>query len=128
MAQFTNIDPDKADEIYKRGWEARGEHNSPSPQTIQLITKMDMKMEKLDTQFSYLKDEVTEIKCRIVDEDKMLLLLEKAQQNVLEKADKRFASRERVGRLEKAVYGGIGALLMVLLGIVVFIVQGHIKF
>jgi len=96
------------DPKYLEGFNAGQQHSKPSEETRILISNMDKRMEKLDAQYNYLREEIGEIKGRIVDKDTMLLLLKEAQEEVLCSAEKRFAAK-----WAEAVVGGLVSLILV---------------
>lgn len=91
---------EEKDRFYKAGWEARGEHSTPSPATKEFMTKVEMKINAIE-------EKLKEMPTR----DEMALCLEKAIDKVMEKAETKFASKIT----EKIVYGMVGVIMTTVL-------------
>ena len=83
-------------------------HPVPSPETRKFMeeTKGDITIMKKDI------EEINERLCKIPTKDELTIIVMKAQESVLECADKKYATKERLGNVEKIVYGMAGAILL----------------
>jgi hypothetical protein len=65
-----------------------------------------------------IKDQLT----KIPDRDEVKLYIKEIIDETLKNCDKRYASRDRLGMLEKVVYGAVGAILIAFIGAVIGLV------
>jgi hypothetical protein len=98
---------------YKRGFKEGKEHSSPSPETKEFMIQMNMELK-------YIKEKIEEISNKIVTKDEMERCNLELVEKILEKTDKRYATK----LTEKIVYAMTGivltAVLVAVVGLVVY--------
>ncbi len=99
----------------------RQQHTQPSPATIKF-------MELMQNEIKEIKNDIKEIKDNYPTCDKMNLVvanaMKEATKEFWQEANDRFALKWT----QTVVAGIVGAILLAALGIIVSMVQGHIKF
>ena len=78
-----------------------------------------------DISINIIKMEIKEIReklTQIPNRDEVKLAIKEGIEEALENCDKRYASKDRLGMVEKVVYGMVGAILLSVLGAVLAVV------
>ena len=91
---------DEKAEIYNKGFLAGKNHNNPSTETIQFMSKIEQQVSNICEK---LKDMPTR--------DEMLLANEHLVEKIFDKANEKYASKIT----EKVVYGMVGVILLYIL-------------
>ena len=80
-----------------------------------MTSTLGEKMARLETDITYIKAQLTENK---IDHEKLILMIN----NFICAADKKYATQERLSRIEKVVYGAVGAICLAFLAALLTIV------
>jgi len=94
------MNSDEKDKFYKAGWEARGNHNCPSPETKKFMSTINMEIK-------YIKEKLEKMPTKA----EMDLANEKLMERWFTKADSKYAAK----LTERILYGiiGVGGSLIV---------------
>jgi len=115
------MNEDEKATIYNKGYKAGEEHSEPSPKTLSLI-------ENMQTEFRYLKESVKEIKETIKDlptKASMELANRNIVEEVFQKVQECYVSKEEFSPVKKVVYGVVTIVLVAVCSAVVYLVVAH---
>ena len=101
-----------------RAFEEGKKHSEPSPETLKFMTDTGRFMEKVNVEISYIKNELISLNAKVVDEDKLRLIIKETQEVFREQSSKLYAARWT----EKIIAGMVGAILITVLGAVLKII------
>jgi predicted transcriptional regulator len=113
--EIEKIDPDVQNFIFQKGWKARGEHNTPSPETLKRLSQMSEDITQLkvgQTRIETKVDNIIEtLKSHINDESEYRRQQDAFHKEIMEKKANVWVEKAIVG-VVIFVFTAVGASLL----------------
>lgn len=121
------MNPDQKHQFFQAGFKAGKTHRTSSPETLKLMQVLEIKIQNMENEVKEVKECIKSLPTR----DEMKLVVREAIDEAIVACDRRYANKEtekRVDKIENKFWGVAIVITTAFLGLIVFALQGHIKF